>query len=183
MPERSWHLALNSGSLKCKNKSTSSGAVITQRKSHTELDFSESRVSESIDTTNAQGLKSLVSSQRSNQLRMAVGSSRSPCNERNTMSVRFACCKTSSASSASSNMPDLHKLIRKQIFISSWFSKLLSAALARNAVAESSCITRTSGPKNSLSNSILPDDLVSSRIGFRSMTEHDCFFVNPMVRR
>src|SRR6202051_2316963 len=75
MSERSWHLAMNGGSPKCKNKSTSSGAVISRRKFHVELDFSESRVLESNDATKAQGLKSLNLSQRSSQLRTAGGSS------------------------------------------------------------------------------------------------------------
>lgn len=147
MPERILPLAINGSSPKCKNKSTSSGAVITRRKFHVEFDLSESRVLESNDATKAQGLKSLISSQRSSHLRTAVGSFELPCNERNTMSARFASCRTGSANSASSNMPNLHKLIRKQIFFPSRFAKQSSVALTRNPVGKSSCIIRTSGPR------------------------------------
>ena len=104
-------LAINDDHPKCKNKSTSSGAVISRRKFNVELDLSESRLLESNDSTREQGLNSLASSQRSSQLRTAVGRSRSPRKERNTMSARFACCSAGSANSACCNKPNLHRLI------------------------------------------------------------------------
>src|SRR5580692_5144535 len=157
-------LTINGDDPKCKNKSTSSGAVMSRRKFNVELDLSESWMLESNDTTRAQGLKSLVSSHCSSQLRTAVGRFRSVCIERNTMSARLACCRAESANPASCNIPNRHQLIWKPVSVPSQVSRFLNTVLARHPVGKSSCNTRTSGPAYSVSSQ--PDDVPDSRMGF-----------------